>query len=132
MLLTELQFLPSLHYFGCVNSCSQLWIEAEEHYNKGSFRNRISIRSNQGSRFYTIPLQQGKNDGLPIQKVQISFDEDWKGSLIKALQTEYGKYPYFEIYFQDLLPLLETNARSEEHTSELQSRGHLVCRLLLE
>src|SRR5439155_21934684 len=28
---------------------------------------------------------------------------------------------------------LETKAvRSEEHTSELQSRGHLVCRLLLE
>src|SRR5690625_5419902 len=24
------------------------------------------------------------------------------------------------------------NWRSEEHTSELQSRGHLVCRLLLE
>src|SRR5437870_8045787 len=31
-------------------------------------------------------------------------------------------------------PLLITDAspRSEEHTSELQSRGHLVCRLLLE
>src|SRR5207253_9158815 len=25
-----------------------------------------------------------------------------------------------------------TGCRSEEHTSELQSRGHLVCRLLLE
>src|SRR5690625_6751889 len=25
-----------------------------------------------------------------------------------------------------------SQARSEEHTSELQSRGHLVCRLLLE
>src|SRR5207253_9955500 len=25
-----------------------------------------------------------------------------------------------------------TSSRSEEHTSELQSRGHLVCRLLLE
>src|SRR5690554_7694078 len=25
-----------------------------------------------------------------------------------------------------------TNTRSEEHTSELQSRPHLVCRLLLE
>src|SRR5690625_6818039 len=24
------------------------------------------------------------------------------------------------------------NTKSEEHTSELQSRGHLVCRLLLE
>src|SRR5215208_2868434 len=27
---------------------------------------------------------------------------------------------------------LERFGRSEEHTSELQSRGHLVCRLLLE
>src|SRR5207253_10912786 len=30
---------------------------------------------------------------------------------------------------QHVLPAL---LRSEEHTSELQSRGHLVCRLLLE
>src|SRR5690625_5527331 len=32
------------------------------------------------------------------------------------------------------LPVLRRRAchRSEEHTSELQSRGHLVCRLLLE
>src|SRR5437660_8128008 len=27
---------------------------------------------------------------------------------------------------------LSASPRSEEHTSELQSRGHLVCRLLLE
>src|SRR5690625_4599783 len=30
------------------------------------------------------------------------------------------------------LAVLVAGARSEEHTSELQSRGHLVCRLLLE
>src|SRR5690625_6229242 len=30
------------------------------------------------------------------------------------------------------LRALGTFVRSEEHTSELQSRGHLVCRLLLE
>src|SRR5439155_23908885 len=29
-------------------------------------------------------------------------------------------------------PPRTAGARSEEHTSELQSRGHLVCRLLLE
>src|SRR5438445_7773993 len=29
-------------------------------------------------------------------------------------------------------PLLERASRSEEHTSELQSRQYLVCRLLLE
>src|SRR5690625_6136090 len=31
----------------------------------------------------------------------------------------------------EFIPLIG-NHRSEEHTSELQSRGHLVCRLLLE
>src|SRR5690625_6933717 len=30
------------------------------------------------------------------------------------------------------LRVLYVDTRSEEHTSELQSRGHLVCRLLLE
>src|SRR5207253_6015518 len=30
------------------------------------------------------------------------------------------------------LMLIGQHVRSEEHTSELQSRGHLVCRLLLE
>src|SRR5437870_11021471 len=29
-------------------------------------------------------------------------------------------------------PEARARGRSEEHTSELQSRGHLVCRLLLE
>src|SRR5690625_5309643 len=29
-------------------------------------------------------------------------------------------------------PTENATTRSEEHTSELQSRGHLVCRLLLE
>src|SRR6266508_6157611 len=29
-------------------------------------------------------------------------------------------------------PAHRSPSRSEEHTSELQSRGHLVCRLLLE
>src|SRR5439155_26222796 len=33
----------------------------------------------------------------------------------------------------DRVPFVATSrGRSEEHTSELQSRGHLVCRLLLE
>src|SRR5690625_6228190 len=32
----------------------------------------------------------------------------------------------------DLVTLRIMSTRSEEHTSELQSRGHLVCRLRLE
>src|SRR3989442_6600225 len=34
--------------------------------------------------------------------------------------------------FDEIVGLIEAVSRSEEHTSELQSRPHLVCRLLLE
>src|SRR3989442_4196224 len=41
--------------------------------------------------------------------------------------------PAHEIDVQDLEPVERKDGlRSEEHTSELQSRPHLVCRLLLE
>src|SRR3989449_3336688 len=41
--------------------------------------------------------------------------------------------PHLARAFQDaVLDVLVTKLRSEEHTSELQSRLHLVCRLLLE
>src|SRR5690625_6570673 len=35
-------------------------------------------------------------------------------------------------YGLDVVHAYMQHVRSEEHTSELQSRGHLVCRLLLE
>src|SRR5690606_40890172 len=56
-----------------------------------------------------------------------TFNYD-RGSLIgknfSLLFTEEDK--------QKQLPEIELDERSEEHTSELQSRENLVCRLLLE
>src|SRR5690625_5947670 len=46
--------------------------------------------------------------------------------LIKSIHETLGTAGYYLIGFH------AGAARSEEHTSELQSRGHLVCRLLLE
>src|SRR5690625_6918156 len=39
---------------------------------------------------------------------------------------------YLPLMIPEILAMTTLTARSEEHTSELQSRGHLVCRLLLE
>src|SRR5690554_7626753 len=51
-------------------------------------------------------------------------------SLNSKINTPYGLYNLKTIDPTHYLNVLE--ARSEEHTSELQSRPHLVCRLLLE
>src|SRR5690625_4192337 len=55
--------------------------------------------------------------------------------LIRQLGGSPTPISYGELYtaFQGgIVDGAENNPRSEEHTSELQSRGHLVCRLLLE
>src|SRR5690625_5858004 len=44
----------------------------------------------------------------------------------------FGGYENIVLKFENLEEILsDPLRRSEEHTSELQSRGHLVCRLLL-
>src|SRR5690625_5419416 len=48
------------------------------------------------------------------------FREEWK---------VYSQLPNKELY-NGILVFRPRFIRSEEHTSELQSRGHLVCRLL--
>src|SRR5690625_5785615 len=45
--------------------------------------------------------------------------------------SSWIRYGQIEASAHDQYPF-SSHPRSEEHTSELQSRGHLVCRLLLE
>src|SRR5690606_40104752 len=46
--------------------------------------------------------------------------------------TEKVNYHNFLYYQEDTSEISDFEFRSEEHTSELQSRENLVCRLLLE
>src|SRR5690554_7070278 len=69
---------------------------------------------------------------LPMT-VKISFEPE-TGRLLGAQIVGYDgvdkRIDLFSVAIQN--GATETNRRSEEHTSELQSRPHLVCRLLLE
>src|SRR5690625_6971280 len=51
--------------------------------------------------------------------------------ILEDTSSTYGDV-LTEDYYERRAAERETGLRSEEHTSELQSRGHLVCCLLLE
>src|SRR5690554_7512224 len=68
---------------------------------------------------------QPQNDYL--KKVRERCDETGTFLILDEIQPGYGRTgKLFGFEHFDIVP------RSEEHTSELQSRPHLVCRLLLE
>src|SRR5437660_5484465 len=85
--------------------------------------------------------------------IKFQYPEDWKKivhysannsriEFISPLQSQFEIFPpSFVVSVSNITSNLTLDriskaiidkGRSEEHTSELQSRGHLVCRLLLE
>src|SRR5690625_6566531 len=83
------------------------------------------------------PAEMNTPNSLEIQKLEFydesGFPEFWEptGEVKTFGDTIHGWDSYegekYEVHFKG-----QPDPRSEEHTSELQSRGHLVCRLLLE
>src|SRR5207253_4817005 len=67
---------------------------------------------------------------LPVVRVTIVRSKE--AQLHKALREIRNAIDRYKDYGDLHLIRVEVGNRSEEHTSELQSRGHLVCRLLLE
>src|SRR6266568_9655736 len=65
---------------------------------------------------YTLSL----HDALPIPIASSSCSLNWRCVVLPGWMTSDLASPTF------------ARCRSEEHTSELQSQFHLVCRLLLE
>src|SRR5690625_6583987 len=89
-------------------------------------RSRVVLPGHANQRFL---VQENSDGSILLQPAR----------LVSEAQSEYDNDPEL----RDLLarasgsPTVRRNrqrreSRSEEHTSELQSRGHLVCRLLLE
>src|SRR5439155_18427792 len=59
--------------------------------------------------------------------------EPWHTATFRPLMTRRTPSGvFFALIRTQCFLSTRTTSRSEEHTSELQSRGHLVCRLLLE
>src|SRR5690606_42087498 len=90
--------------------------------------------------FYSLSL----HDALPIC-THLYHCRNWFRTCIGRLHTSFKQLEYFYRQYSggcarlvyDLSNdgtnrLLQPSLRSEEHTSELQSRENLVCRLLLE
>src|SRR5690625_5768096 len=64
---------------------------------------------------------------VPVGNENLYFEQE--GGRLKKIHVAQGDL----VKKGDILIEIDSgNLRSEEHTSELQSRGHLVCRLLLE
>ena len=97
-ILLETQYFPPIAYFSALLQADGVVLEACEHFQKGSFRNRCLIATSMGIHTLSVPLKKGKNTQQPIREVAISYDAPWQKQHWQALRTAYGSAPFWEHY----------------------------------
>jgi hypothetical protein len=105
--LTETMIFPPALWFALAAN-REVLIEAHEHYQKRSFRNRYVLHAGRGPVPMSIPLCAGKNESMPIRSVRISRDAPWQREHKRTLQTLYGRSPFYIYYSDELSALLDS------------------------
>lgn len=100
-LLIESQYLPPLAYFALLSTATELIVEKYEHYEKQSYRNRCYINTSLGIQPLIVPLTE-KHGKAIISEVRIDYSQKWLNNHWRAIQSAYGKAPFFEYYSDDL------------------------------
>ena len=97
----ELQYLPQPLYFAILLKESQLKVDLYEHYVKQSFRNRCDILSGNGVDTLSVPVIGGNKKTI-TKDIQIDYSQKWLNRHWRAIQSAYGKAPFFEFYADEV------------------------------
>src|SRR5690554_7168456 len=108
------QGISTAPHLSCVGGTRAEIGELLDVYKENGINRIVALRGD-------LPSGMGASGELRYANELVEFIREHSGD---HFNLEVAAYPEFHPQAR--------NARSEEHTSELQSRPHLVCRLLLE
>jgi hypothetical protein len=109
-LLIDLHYLPCLDYVCGLLQHDRVLLEAQEHYQKQSYRNRCYVRSAHAVERLTVPVLAGTHK-QPIRDVRIDYDPNWVAQHRRCWQSAYGKAPFYEFYAPELWPVYARKPR---------------------
>lgn len=103
-ILIELQYLPSIAFFSSLVGKEKLILEANEFFEKQTYRNRCHLLSSQQVEILTVPLQ-GANKKIKSKDIKIDNSQNWSKKHWRSIQTCYGKSPFFEFFADEFQPI---------------------------
>ena len=97
-------YLGPVQYYAKLYAYPEVWMEAQEHYVKQTYRNRCLIASPSGVQALTVPVVKPASGKCPMKDLRISDHGNWRHLHWNALEAAYGNSPFFEYYADDFLP----------------------------
>ncbi|MEN8186517.1 MAG: WbqC family protein [Bacteroidota bacterium] len=127
MIVHPTYFSPVIQYVALANA-EEIIFEAEDNYQKQTFRNRCYIYGANGKQLLTVPVLHTKKDGHQKTKdVKIDNSFSWQKLHKRSLETAYRSSPFFEFYEDEVIKifqkkidfLLDLNLETYQIISEL-------------
>jgi len=100
--LTTAYFGPCAYFYEILQS-DLVFIEAHEHYEKQSWRNRCRIIGANGEMDLSVPVLEGRGLNQPVKDIRIDYHQNWQKIHFKSVESAYRHSPYYEYLIDDLM-----------------------------
>ncbi len=111
-MLLSTAYLPPVEYFAAIAanySFESIYIEACEHYQKQSYRNRFKFLAPDGPQALNFPVvHEGGTFSLPIQEIKVDWSTPWAAKTKRALDTAYYSSAFYEYYRDELFSIYDS------------------------
>ena len=98
--------MPYIGYFQAINAVDKYILYGNVNFEKKSWANRNRLMQRNGTiEPMVVPLKKKSSNAL-IKDIYIDYSTDWQRRLLRSIQTNYGKAPYFEETFSLLNAIL--------------------------
>lgn len=101
-ILLTTAYLPPVEYFAVCAQADKVFVEANEHYLKQTYRNRCILLNVSGPIELSIPVSKTQPNHCPVRDMRITYVENWQRNHWKSMETSYSTSPYF-LYYRDYL-----------------------------
>ncbi|MCA2736091.1 MAG: WbqC family protein [Pseudanabaena sp. M135S2SP2A07QC] len=97
IVISQPMYFPWVGMFEQVNLCDAYVNYDDVQFSKGSFTNRVQIKTNSSNGFnwLTVPLKQLKL-GILINELEINNQKNWQNQHLEMLKQAYKNAPYFK------------------------------------
>ena len=91
--------MPYIGYFQAINAVDKYILYGNVNFEKKSWINRNRLMQRNGTvEPMIVPLKKKSSNAL-IKDIYVDYSTDWQRRLLRNIQTNYGKAPYFEETF---------------------------------
>lgn len=97
-------YMGPVQLFSAMLKAGEAQVEQYDHYVKQTYRNRCTIAGPNGTQTLTIPVERAGEGKTVMRDLRISDHGNWRHLHWNALESSYGKSPFFEYYADDLRP----------------------------